>query len=58
MAEELGVSGHHIRNLDKRGELPVPVIELGNRRLVSREAVEELLGRRIELKDPAGAGIA
>jgi predicted DNA-binding transcriptional regulator AlpA len=40
----LGISVSHCYELAARDELPVPVIRLGRRRVVSRRAVEDLLG--------------
>jgi excisionase family DNA binding protein len=50
VAEALGVSEHHIRNLCQRGELPT--LRLGRRILVPRRALQVM----IEEKPAVGAG--
>jgi predicted DNA-binding transcriptional regulator AlpA len=42
-AERYGISRSAAYDLASRGELPVPVIALGKRRVLSRELVERLL---------------
>lgn len=43
-AKALGVSASHAYELARRDELPVPVITLGRRRVVSKAALTRLLG--------------
>jgi predicted DNA-binding transcriptional regulator AlpA len=42
-AQRYGIARSTAYDLAKRGELPIPVIALGRRRVLSRELVERLL---------------
>ncbi len=42
----LGISRHTAYVLARRDELPVPVIKIGRRIVVSRRALDDLLNRR------------
>jgi excisionase family DNA binding protein len=46
LARAIGISRPTAYDLARRDELPVPVIRVGRRLVVSRSAVDELLGRR------------
>ena len=47
LAKKLGISRGSCYSLAQQGKLPVPVIKLGDRRMVvSRRSVEELLGKK------------
>ena len=47
LARVLGISKGNCYSLAKQGRLPVPVIKLGDRRIVvPQKAVEDLLSRR------------
>jgi len=48
VARLLGINRSTAYELVRRNEFPVPVIRLGRRMVVSRQAVEKLLGRTIE----------
>ena len=50
VAELLGISRGLAYELAKRDELPVPVIKLGRRMVLSRRAVEALLSGNSEAK--------
>jgi len=43
VAKALGISRGLCYQLARRGELPIPVIHLGKRMVVSRQAIERLL---------------
>jgi excisionase family DNA binding protein len=45
LAKILGISRPVAYELARRDELPVPVIRLGRRMVVSQQAVDELLGK-------------
>ena len=44
VSDLLGINRSTAYELIRRGEFPLPVIQLGRRLVVSRKAVEELLG--------------
>ena len=46
-AQRYGISRSAAYDLAKRGELPVPVIALGKRRVLSRELVERFLAGEV-----------
>jgi excisionase family DNA binding protein len=48
VATVLGINRSTAYELARRNELPVPVIRLGRRMVVSRRAVEELLNSALE----------
>lgn len=45
VAKVLGISRARAYQLAKNDDLPIPVIKIGNRKVVSIRAVEALLGR-------------
>lgn len=51
----LGISRPTAYKLARLDEFPVPVIRIGKRIVVSRDAIEELLGRRKESSDESEA---
>ena len=52
VARALGISRGLAYELAKRDELPVPVIKLGRRMVLSRKAVETLLeGKQLRLEE-------
>ena len=52
VAKALGISRGLAYELAKREELPIPVIKLGRRIVLSRKAVEMLLeGKQLRLED-------
>ena len=51
VAYALGISRNLAYELAKRDELPVPVIKLGRRMVLSRKAVELLLSGNAEVGD-------
>jgi predicted DNA-binding transcriptional regulator AlpA len=56
-AKRYGISRSAAYDLAARGELPIPVIALGKRRVLSRELMERLLSRE-ELPRPQMTGDA
>jgi excisionase family DNA binding protein len=48
VAKQLGINRSTVYELARRNQLPVPVIRLGRRMVVSRRALEELLAERKE----------
>ncbi len=57
VATVLGINRSTAYELARRDELPVPVIRLGRRMVVSRRAVEELLNAALD-KDQSLSGDA
>ena len=53
VAKELGVSRPVVYEAARRGELPVPVIRIGRRMVVSRQALNDLLARTKNEHDAA-----
>lgn len=49
----LGISRPTMYELARRGELPVPVIKIGNRMVISKRAIEDLLNERKSNEDDA-----
>jgi len=50
VARALGISRGLCYQLARRGELPIPVIHLGKRMVVSRQAVERLLQEDMQVR--------
>ena len=52
LAKKLGISRGSCYSLAQQGKLPVPIIKLGRRMVVSKKSVEEILsGRQGEKAD-------
>lgn len=53
VAIRLGTSPRHVRELARDGRLPVPVLRVGKRVVVSRRAVERFLDSGTPVEDTA-----